>query len=199
MSKSLGNFYTLRDLLDQGYKPEAIRYLLASVPYRNKLNFTMDGLKAAATSIERLRSFKLRLDTEKFLPGGNEALDGRTTAALQRFESSLDDDLNTAEALAAIFEYIRETNSAMDAGEFKSGNLDGARALFARFDSIFDVLKPSVDEGGISEAEIDGLIAERNQARKSRNFQRADELRAELLERGVVIEDTKEGVRWKRK
>ena len=87
----------------------------------------------------------------------------------------------------------------MDAGDFKAPNLIAARALFQKFDSIFDVLKPSVDEGGISEAEIDALIAERNQARKSKNFKRSDEIRAELLERGVVIEDTKEGVRWKRK
>jgi cysteinyl-tRNA synthetase len=199
MSKSLGNFYTLRDLLDMGYKPEAIRYLLASVPYRNKLNFTMEGLKAAATAIDRLRSFQLRLDTEKFGAGSNDALDARTNSALERFDTSLDEDLNTAEALAAIFEYIRETNSAMDAGEFKSGNLTSARKLFDRFDSIFDVLKPSIEEGGITEAEIDELIADRNQARKSRNFARADEIRGELLERGVIIEDTKEGVRWKRK
>ena len=199
MSKSLGNFYTLRDLLDMGYKPEAIRYLLASVPYRNKLNFTMEGLKAAATAIDRLRSFKLRLDSERFAEGGSETIDTRTSAALQRFDESLDDDLNTAEALAAIFEYIRETNSAMDAGEFKSANLPKARALFERFDSIFDVLNPSVDEGGISEAEIDNFIADRNRARKARDFKRADEIRAELLDRGVIIEDTKEGVRWKRK
>ena len=199
MSKSLGNFYTLRDLLEQGYKPEAIRYLLASVPYRNKLNFTMDGLKAAATSIERLRSFQLRLDSEKFLAGENESIDQRTADALQRFDASLDDDLNTAEALAAIFEYTRETNSSMDAGDFKASNLAGAKQLFARFDSIFDVLKPSVKEGGITEAEIDALIAERNQARKAKDFKRSDEIRNELLDRGVVIEDTKEGVRWKRK
>jgi cysteinyl-tRNA synthetase len=87
----------------------------------------------------------------------------------------------------------------MDAGEFKSGNLTSARKLFDRFDSIFDVLKPSIEEGGITETEIDELIADRNQARKSRNFARADEIRGELLERGVIIEDTKEGVRWKRK
>ena len=87
----------------------------------------------------------------------------------------------------------------MDAGEFKGGNLAGARALFQRFDSIFDVLRPSVEEGGITEAEIDELIAQRNQARKAKDFKRSDEIRAELLNRGVVIEDTKEGVRWKRK
>jgi cysteinyl-tRNA synthetase len=199
MSKSLGNFFTLRDLLDKGYKPEAIRYLLASVPYRNKLNFTFDGLKAAATSIDRLRSFNLRLETDKFPTGDNEAIDARSKAALERFEASLDDDLNTAEALAAIFEYTRETNSSMDAGEFKAGNLPGARTLFHRFDSIFDVLRPSVEEGSIAEAEIDELIAERNQARKAKDFKRSDEIRAELLNRGVIIEDTKEGVRWKRK
>ena len=199
MSKSLGNFYTLRDLLAQGYKPEAIRYLLASVPYRNKLNFTFEGLKAATTAIDRLRSFQLRLDSEKFPVGENQALDRRSIDAFERFESALDDDLNTAEALAAIFEYIRETNSAMDAGDFKAGDLRQARALFQRFDSIFDVLQPSVEEGGITEAEVEALIAERNQARKSRDFKRGDEIRAELLERGVVLEDTKEGVRWKRK
>jgi cysteinyl-tRNA synthetase len=199
MAKSLGNFYTLRDLLEMGYKPEAIRYLLESVPYRNKLNFTFEGLKAAATSIDRLRSFQLRLDTEKFSPGENEALERRTADALARFEASLDDDLNTAEALAAIFEYIRETNSSMDAGEFKAGNLPGARRFFERFDAIFDVLRPSVEEGGITENEIGELIANRNQARRSRDFKRADEIRAELLERGIVIEDTKEGVRWKRR
>lgn len=199
MSKSLGNFYTLRDLMDQGHKPEAIRYLLASVPYRNKLNFTMEGLRAATTAIDRLRSFQLRLDTDKFSAGSNEAIDSRTAKALERFETSLDDDLNTAEALAAVFEYIRETNSSMDAGEFKADNLEAARGLFQRFDSIFDVLRPSVEEGGINETEIDALIAARNQARKSRNFQRADEIRAELLDRGIIIEDTKEGVRWKRK
>src|SRR5215203_2605579 len=110
MSKSLGNFFTLRDLLDQGYQPEAIRYLLASVPYRKKLNFTMDGLKAAATAIDRLRNFKLRVDTDKFAEGENTAIAERTALALKQFEESLDDDLNTAEALAAIFEYVRDTN-----------------------------------------------------------------------------------------
>jgi cysteinyl-tRNA synthetase len=199
MSKSLGNFFTLRDLLERGYKPEVIRYLLTAVPYRNKLNFTFDGLKAAATAIDRLRSFQLRLDTDKFPVGENEIIESRTSGALQRFEASLDDDLNTAEALAAMFEYIRDTNSSMDAGEFKSGNLAAAKKLFERFDSIFDVLRPSVEEGGITETEIEALIAERTQARKARNFKRGDEIRAELLDRGIVIEDTKEGVRWKRK
>jgi cysteinyl-tRNA synthetase len=199
MSKSLGNFYTLRDLLQQGYPPEAIRYLLASVPYRKKLNFTFDGLKSAATAIDRLRNYKLRLDTGKFLSGRSGAIEQRTKAASEQFESSLDDDLNTAEALAAIFEYVRDTNSAMDSGEFREDNMPAASALITRFDSIFDVLQPTVDASAITDAEVDRLIAERQAARKAKNFKRSDEVRNELLERGIVLEDTKDGVRWKRK
>src|SRR5436309_4368891 len=104
MSKSLGNFFTLRDIVEKGYQPEAIRYLLASVPYRKQLNFTFDGLKSAATAIDRLRNFKLRLDHEEFFAGLNEKLLGRTAQAETQFGASLDDDLNTAEALAAVFE-----------------------------------------------------------------------------------------------
>jgi cysteinyl-tRNA synthetase len=199
MSKSLGNFFTLRDLLDQGYPPEAVRYLLASVPYRKQLHFSFDGLKSAATAIERLRNYKLRLDTERFPEGRNQMLAGRTAEALKRFEESLDDDLNTAEALAAVFEYVRDTNTAMDAGEFRGGNTAGALDLLARFDSVFDVLRPTPHEAALSGAAIDALIAERNQARKARDFARADQIRSQLLERGIILEDTKEGVRWKRK
>src|SRR4029079_3126436 len=114
MSKSLGNIYTLADLKERGFAPEALRYLLASVPYRKKLNFTFDGLKAAATSIDRLRNYKLRLETAKFPDGTNPQLEAGTGEAHRAFDEALDDDLNTAEALAAVFEYIRDTNSAMD-------------------------------------------------------------------------------------
>ncbi|MEO7650997.1 MAG: cysteine--tRNA ligase, partial [Bryobacteraceae bacterium] len=106
MSKSLGNFYTLRDVLAKGYQPEAVRYLLASVPYRKALNFTFDGLKAAVTAIDRLRNFKLRLETAKFSEGDKGELNERAARAVQQMEAGLDDDLNTAEALAAIFEYV---------------------------------------------------------------------------------------------
>jgi cysteinyl-tRNA synthetase len=199
MSKSLGNFFTLRDLLEQGFAPEAVRYLLASVPYRKKLNFTMDSLRSAETAIERLRNFKLRLETEKFAGGENEALLLRTREANLRFEESLDDDLNTAEGLASAFEFVRDANSAMDGGEFRAGNTAAALDFLARFDSVFDVLRPSRREAGIADAEVEALIAERNRARKAKDFARSDEIRAELLERGVVLEDTKEGTRWKRK
>ncbi len=200
MSKSLGNFFTLRDLLGMGYQPEALRYLLASVPYRKKLNFTFDGLKAAAAAIDRLRNYKLRLETARFGEGANEKLRERAHAAQRKFGDSLDDDLNTADALAAVFEYVRDTNTAMDSGDFRAGNVPCALEFLDRFDSIFDVLRPSsAASAGVSDAEIETLIAERDRARKARDFARADGIRRQLSERGVILEDTKGGVRWKRK
>jgi cysteinyl-tRNA synthetase len=199
MSKSLGNFFTLRDILEKGYPPETVRYLLASVPYRKSLNFTFDGLKSAATAIDRLRNYELRLETAKFPEGTSEAIQTRSEAALKQFNDSLDDDLNSAEALAAVFEYVRETNSAMDSGTFLAGNVAGAKELLGRFDLFFDVLKPTVKSDAISDGDIDALVAERTQAKKGRNFKRSDEIRDQLVAAGIVLEDTKDGVRWKRK
>ena len=199
MSKTLGNFYTLRDLLDKGWSPEVVRYLLASVPYRKQLNFTFDGLKSAATAIERLRNYKLRLDTGRFPEGKDDHLSARAALALQQFEASLDDDLNTAEALAAVFEYVRDTNTAMDTGEFREGNVPGALDVVSRFDGVFDVLRPTLAASALADTEIGAMIAERAAARKARDFARADQVRAALLEKGVILEDTKDGVRWKRK
>ena len=199
MSKSLGNFYTLRDLVGMGYNAESLRYLLASVPYRKKLNFTLDGLVAAKSSIQRLRDYKLRLDTGKFPAGSSDALTARTAQARDAFDVSLDDDLNTAEALAAIFEFVRETNILMDSGAFPAGNVAAVQELLTRFDSVFDVLNPDAQEGGLGDAEIDSQIAARATAKKSRNFAEADRIRKDLDAAGVILEDTKEGVRWKRK
>jgi len=199
MAKSLGNYFTLRDLVGRGYRPEAIRYLLASVPYRKSLNFTFDGLLAAQMAIERLRNFKLRLDTEKLPDGGSERMDERTKSAVEAFAGSLDDDLNTAEALAAAFEYARDANSAMDAGQFGAENRAAAARFFEQFDAVFDVLKPSGGAAGDDDARIEALIAEREAARKSRNFARADQIRDELVTMGIILEDTKSGARWKRK
>jgi cysteinyl-tRNA synthetase len=211
MSKSLGNFYTLRDLLEMGYQPEAIRYLLASVPYRKKLNFTFEGLKAAAKTIERLRDFELRLTSAKLPTGVNEEITHRSYDAIRQFEEGLDDDLNTAEALAAIFEYVRAMNTALDENQIYEENRWDAARVLEIFDSIFDVLKPSdparlpvKGQGsnrpeGLSDAEIESYIEERTLAKRARNFARADEIRALLQEKRIVIEDTKDGVRWKRK
>jgi cysteinyl-tRNA synthetase len=200
MSKSLGNFYTLRDLCGKlGHSPESIRYLLASVPYRKGLNFTMDGLKSAATAIDRLRNFKLRLESAKFGEGINPVFVTAAGNAMKAFREALDDDLNTAEALAAIFEFVREANIAMDQGGFLAGNRESALAVLEHFDSFFDVLKPTAATGGLSDADIDKLIAGRTAAKKVRDFARADAIRAELSEQGVILEDTKDGIRWKRK
>ena len=131
---------------------------------------------------------------------GDERGSGRAHPAPRRsaFDAALDDDLNTAEALGTVFEYIRDTNTAMDAGEFRAGNVPDALEFLDRFDSIFDVLKPTAHAGGLSDAEVDTLIAERTAAKKSKNFGRSDEIRAQLASQGVILEDTKEGVRWKR-
>jgi cysteinyl-tRNA synthetase len=199
MSKSLGNFYTLRDLFGRGFTPESVRYLLASVPYRKGLNFTFDGLTSARTAIDRLRNFKLRLETAKLADGLNDEIAEHAAKALADFNASMDDDLNTAEALGAVFEFLRDANTALDTGDFKAGNLEAALALLARFDLVFDVLKPTVAADGLSEAAIDELILARTAAKKARDFARADGIRKELLEKGVILEDTKDGVRWKRK
>ncbi|MBV9759199.1 MAG: cysteine--tRNA ligase [Acidobacteriaceae bacterium] len=210
MSKSLGNFYTLRDLLDMGHSPEAIRYLLASVPYRKKLNFTFEGLKAAAKSIERLRDFEARVSGTKLPAGRVEEAAERSREAIRQFEEGMDDDLNTAEALAAVFEYVRAMNTALDEGRFEEENRWDAARVLEVFDCVFDVLKPSGAESvrqgaesgeaaALTEAEIEAYVDERAQAKKARNFARADEIRGMLLDKGIVLEDTKERVRWKRK
>jgi len=199
MSKSLGNYFTLRDILGRGYAPEAVRYLLASVPYRKTLNFTFDGLQSAKTAIERLRNFKLRLETGAFADGLSDALADRTAAAQAQFSAAMDDDLNTAEALASIFEYVRDVNTAMDAGDFRSGNGGLALAFLARCDSVFDVLTPTTESGQITDADVESLIRARDEAKKARNFALADQIREQLQDKGIILEDTKSGTRWKRK
>jgi len=204
MSKSLGNFYTLRDLLGQGFSPDSMRYLLASVPYRKQLNFTFDGLRQAASSIERLRNFRLRLQTERFAEGQEPAAAELLARAAADFEAALDDDINTAAALGAVFETIRELNTAADAGRFRAGNVPAALALLERFDRIFDVLETEAERHRSNElqrlaVEVDEELRQRAEARKARNFALADQIRQQLLDRGVIIEDTKEGARWKLK
>jgi cysteinyl-tRNA synthetase len=199
MSKSIGNIYTLRELVEMGHSPEALRFVLMSVPYRKKLNFTIDSMKGAQTSIDRLRNYKLRLETDKLGDGVNADIEKLCQQALAKFEASLDDDLNTAEALAAVFEFVRETNTLLDQGVFLAGNRASALDLLARFDRVFDVIATRASENGLGDEAIEALIAERTAAKKSKQFARADEIRNQLLEAGVVLEDTKDGVRWKRK
>src|SRR3989442_640321 len=141
MSKSLGNFFTPRDLVLKRHNPSSIRYLLTSVPYRNQLNFTFDGLKQAATSVERLRNFRFRLTSANFPPGASESMAQLARETIERMKSALEDDLNTAQAQAAIFEMVRKANAAIDSGEIRTD--DAAKLLTAleKFDQIFAVLK----------------------------------------------------------
>ena len=224
MSKSEGNFYTLRDLLLKGHKASAIRYLLLSVPYRHQMNFTFEGLSAATNTIDRLRTFHARILRDGFATGADEAVRVATAKAASEFTAALANDLNTAEAAAAISEMVRAANSAADAGTLGAENADEILRVLTTFDGVFAVLVDRdqelsraamawaeaegrgseasaelVAQMGLSDAEIEALVEERTAAKKARNFARADAIRAELLAKGVVIEDSKDGVRWKRK
>jgi cysteinyl-tRNA synthetase len=211
MSKSLGNFFTLRDLFAKGYKPSALRFALASVPYRRQLNFTFDGLQQATSSVDRLRNFAARLKNEKFPVGKQKAMAERIVKAVDDFDAGLSDDLNTAQALAAVFDFVREANIAMDKGEFRQGEAKAAQDFLAMFDKVFAVLEDNDGEklkalgyGGDSvgpdDAEIEKLVAARQAARQKRDFAESDRIRKLLAERGIILEDTKDGsVRWKRK
>jgi cysteinyl-tRNA synthetase len=200
MSKSLGNFYTLRDLLAKGYAPDAIRYLLAAVPYRKQLNFTEEGLHQAQASLERLRNFRLRLETDRLPEGENDRLAEVIGKAVEGFEAALEDSLNTAAALGVVFDTVRALNIAADGGDLRAGNAKAALALLSRFDEVFAVLEPSAPAAKQEDLGtwVETQIKARADARKRRDFAAADRIRKELHDRGVVLEDTKEGVRWKK-
>ncbi|HET7704624.1 MAG TPA: DALR domain-containing protein, partial [Thermoanaerobaculia bacterium] len=201
MSKSLGNIYTLAEIREMGYSPLALRYALLSVPYRTKLNFTEQSLADAQNALDRIASFLLRLDEiATSAPRDAQHSDGQADeligAFLNSFQEAMDDDMNTAGALAAIFTLIRDANIAIDAGRITSSDADGLRTALRRIDPVLDIFperEQSID------AEIEKLIDARNAARKARNFAESDRLRDELLAKGIVIEDTAGGTRWRKK
>jgi len=228
MSKSEGNFYTLRDLLLKGYRASAIRFLLLSVPYRHQLNFTFDGLRESTNAIERLRTFHARIREGRWPEdGGDPSVADAIRTGDEKFVAALANDLNTAEARAAVFDVLRAVNAAADQNRLTRADADATLALLAKFDTIFAVLEDrdaeltrkalawAEDEGRLSEADpeviakfgsealsdeqIEALVAERTQAKRQRNFARADAIRNELLSKGILLEDSKDGVRWKRK
>ena len=200
MSKSLGNIYTVKEVEEMGYTPLALRYALISVPYRTKLNFTTQSLEDAKHALARIGSFLLRLD-EVARSGPRDAAhaddqaDALIGKFLGEFQEAMDDDLNTAGALGALFTFIRDANVALDAGRISSGDAEGMRAALRKIDPVLDVF-PEIERS--IDTEIEELIAARNAARTSRNFAESDRIRDELLARGIVLEDTPGGVRWRR-
>ena len=203
MSKSLGNTITVRELLERGYEPAAIRHQLLSAQYRRELNFTMEGLEASARAVQRLLDFEARLEEapeeEAAADAGVEELARR---ALEDFRRAMDDDLNSADALAAVFVFLNEVNAALD----RSGGVlpprDRAAALEAlrSMDRVLGLLE-TARMGRTLDADterwVERMIEERREARKSRDFERADAIRGELARRGIVLEDTPGGTRWK--
>ena len=227
MSKSLGNFFTLRDLVLKGHKPSSLRYLLTSVPYRNQLNFTFDGLKQAAVSVERLRNFRLRLTAGNFAPGSTAEIQALASEAVSKMRAALEDDLNTAQAQAAIFEMVRQANTAFDSGSLKKDDVQPLLSALAKFDEIFAVLedddapkmqrvldwaiaegreknitpelRDAVRSAQLSDSAVESKIDEMKAARTTRDFKKSDAIRAELADAGILVEITKDGTRWRRK
>jgi len=232
MSKSMGNFFTIRDLVLRGHKPSSIRWLLTQVPYRNQLNFTFDGLKSAASSVEKLRNFRFRLTSTQFRAGATPEMAQLAQETIDKMKSALDDDLNTAEAQAAMFDMLRKVNTALDAAEAGQNSLrqDDVKPLLGaltKFDEIFGVLQDDdqpkmkvildwaraegrekeisselLEIAGtpqLTDEQVQQKIDQMQAARKLRNFQLADALRAEMTSAGIIVENTKEGVRWRRK
>ena len=197
MSKSKGNYYTFRDLAAQGFSATGIRYFLLSVPCRKQLNFTFDALRGAEKTVESLRDFRARLSEARPEPGANDALRESAKRALEAFEAGMDDDLNTSVALAAIHNLTREVNTALARHQLREDNKRELLDLIRRFDTVLNVF--GEDQREMLDSEIQTLIDERQEARRRRDFPRGDEIRDELAQRGIVLEDTKDGVRWKRK
>jgi len=197
MSKSKGNYYTLRDLTAKGHSPRGIRYFLLSVPYSKQLNLTFDALRGAEKTVESLRDFHARLSQARTEAGLITDLHEATKRALQEFEEGMDDNLNTSVALAAIHNLTREVNTALARKKLGVENKRELLELFSRFDLVLNIF--GKDPAEMLDNEIQSLIAERQEARRRRDFDRADELREEMVERGIVLEDTRDGVRWKRR
>ncbi len=197
MAKTLGNEFTLRDLMKRGFKPMAIRYLLFSVPYDKQLNFTFDNLKGAENTIERLHDFRKRLKEAHLTDGINPDLQEKAKGFLRDFEDAMDDNLNTSVGLAALHNLVREVNTALAHEVVCTEDRSAILHIIDKFDSVFGIFGEAEDE--IIDAEIEQLIEERQEARRTRNFARSDEVRDLLAEKGIILEDTKDGVRWKRK
>jgi cysteinyl-tRNA synthetase len=207
MAKSKGNFITLPDLLAKGYSPRAVRYLLLSVPYRQKLNFTYDSLRAATSAVERLDSLERRLTERAGTAEGPQSGEflGRVQEAERNVFAALEDDFNTAAALGALFTFVGEANMGVERGYLTPSDATAAFHFLRRITDDLFGLSPSERKidgsvpGALDEAQIASRIAARQEARKRRDFGAADAIRDELAAAGILLEDTPQGVRWRRK
>ena len=194
MSKSLGNFFTLRDLLGKGFNSRAIRYLLLSANYRIQLNFTEEAVKASENAVQRLSDFIIKLREIKS-NNENKGIKKIIQKTKKDFEKAMDNDLNISGALSAIFDFVKEINTLMMENKIGKKNSEEMMTLMKDFDKVLGVLEEKEEK---LSPEIKQLIDEREKARKEKNFARADRIRDELKEKGIILEDTKDGVRWKK-
>jgi cysteinyl-tRNA synthetase len=195
MAKSKGNFHTLRDLVARGHDPRAIRYLLLMTHYRSTLNFTFDALARAGQELARLDALTARLESEPVAGGSDAAFDAKVSSFAAEFKDALTDDLNVSGAQGALFRIVREANAALDRKELPGASVGVLRDALLGADRVLGVLP---GEKEMVAPEVEAAIERRAQARAARDFAAADRIRRELLEQGIVLEDTPQGVRWRR-
>jgi cysteinyl-tRNA synthetase len=196
MGKRFGNYYTVQDLVKKlKHDPIAVRYLLLSTHYRQQFNFTFEGLEAAKNAVERLRNFMHRLLDANGKGCGDE-IKQLISSVQKRFDEAMDDDLNIGIALASLFDFLRDVNGLIDTGRFSRKEAQEVYKLMAGFDHVLGVIGEVKKEEKLSK-EAEALIQQREEARRAKEWKKADDLRQQLRAKGIIIEDTAQGVRWR--